>query len=87
MAKKRKDIKIIHSKLGRSKAVGMAFTDDRLIILDQRLKGFDYFETAVHEILHCQFPKLPEITIQARGREMAELLWSLGFRQVDNFKA
>lgn len=83
MAKKQKPIKILHSKLGRSKAMGMAFTDDRVIFLDQRLKGFDYFETACHEILHCQFPKLPEITIQARGKEMAELLWNLGFRWVD----
>ena len=84
--KKKKVIKILHSKLGRSKASGMAFQDDRIIFLDSRLKGFDYLETAVHEILHCQFVKLNEITIQARGKEMADLLWNLGFRQVDNYK-
>jgi len=83
MAKKQKEIKILHSKLGRSKAVGMAFTDDRIIFLDPRLKGFDYLETAIHEVLHCMFPKLPEITIEARGKEMAEILWKLNFRQVD----
>lgn len=86
MAKKKKEIKIIHSKLGRSGAVGLAFHEDRIICLDLRLKGFDYLETAIHEILHCQNPKWPEITVEARGKEMAELLWSLGFRQCDNYK-
>jgi hypothetical protein len=52
-------------------------------VLDPRLKGFDYLETAVHEIIHCQFPKLNEITVEARGKEMAQILWDLGFRQVD----
>ena len=83
---KKNKIKIVHSKLGRSKAVGLAYHEERVICLDLRLKGFDYLETAIHEILHCQFPKLPEITIEARGKEMALLLWDLGFRQVDNFQ-
>jgi hypothetical protein len=83
---KKKPIKIVHAKIGRSKAVGMAFTEDRHIILDIRLKGFDYLETAIHEIIHCQNPKWNEITVLARAKEMAELLWNLGFRQVDNHK-
>lgn len=86
MSRKKKDIKILHSKLGRSGAVGMAFTEDRIIFLDPRLRGFSYLETAIHEILHCQFPKLNEITIEARGKEMAHLLWELGFRQCDNHR-
>lgn len=86
MSKKKANIKIVHSKLGRQKAAGLAYTDERVIVLDTRLKGFDYFETAIHEILHCQNPKWPEITVEARGKEMAELLWGLGFRQTDNYK-
>ena len=73
----------MHSKLGRSGAVGLAFHEDRIIFLDPRLKGFDYLETAIHEIIHVQFPKLNEITVEARGKEMAQLLWKLGFRQCD----
>jgi len=70
--------------LGRQKAVGLAYTDIRRILLDERLTGFDYLETAVHEILHCQNPKFSEEQVTAQGFEMADLLWKLGFRKVDN---
>lgn len=82
-AKKKKPIKVIHRKLGREKADGLAWKDYRIIEIDERLTGKDYLETIIHEVAHVQFPKLPEITIEARAREMANILWGLGFRWVD----
>jgi hypothetical protein len=83
---KKKPIKVVHGKLGRQGAVGLAYAEERVIILDPRLKGFEYLETAIHEVIHCQNPKWPEITVEARAKEMADILWTLGFRHCDNYK-
>lgn len=83
MKPKKKPIKVIHRKLGREKAYGQAWKDERIIEIDERITGKIYLDTVVHEILHCQFPKLPEITINARATELANILWDCGFRWVD----
>lgn len=63
--------------------MGLAWTDRRTIAIDERLSGKDYLDTVIHEVLHVQNPKWPEITVEARAKEMAEILWKLGFRWVD----
>lgn len=82
----KKPIKINISKLGRQKADGLAYHQDRIIFLDERLRGFGLLDTAIHEILHCQQPDLSEESVNANAFEMADLLWKLGFRMVDNFR-
>jgi len=86
MGKPKKPIQVIHKKLGRSNADGFAYLDKRVIEIDDRLKGFRYLEIVIHEVLHVQNPKWPEITVEARAKELAKILWDLHFRQVDNHK-
>lgn len=79
----KRPIKIVHGKLGQFKADGMAFNEKRVILLDERLSGKNYLETAIHEVLHIQNPKWNEITVEGRAKEIANILWELGFRSVD----
>ena len=83
MAKKRTDIKIIYSRLGNYRADGLAWKEDRTIAIDSRLKGKRHLETIIHEIMHIQNPKFPEIMVEGKSKEIADILWSLNFRQVD----
>lgn len=79
----KKPIIIEYRKLGREQAHGLAYTDDRKIIIDSKLKGKDLLETAIHEVMHCQNPKWPEIKIIGHSKELSDLLWEQGFRKVD----
>lgn len=81
--KTKKPIKVIHRKLGREKALGQAWQDARVIEIDERITGKEYLDVCIHEVTHCQFPKMPEITVNARSTELANILWDLGFRWVD----
>lgn len=83
MGTKKKPIKVIHRKLGREKANGQAWTDKRLIEIDDRITGKEYLDVVIHEVTHCQNPKWPEITVTARATELCNVLWELGFRWVD----
>ena len=81
--KNKKPIKVVHRKLGREKALGQAWQDARIIEIDERITGKEYLDVCIHEVTHCQFPKMPEITVNARSTELANILWDLGFRWVD----
>lgn len=82
MAKK-KPILVVHRKLGKHKADGLAWTEDRKIEIDERVKGKDYLETVIHEVMHIQNPKWPELRVEGNARELAEILWQQGFRKTD----
>ncbi len=84
MAKRKlKPIKVIHRKLGREKAHGQAWTDHRIIEIDERVTGKEYLDVVIHEVTHCQNPKWPEIQVTARATELCNILWELGFRWCD----
>lgn len=76
-------IKIQYKKLGREQAHGLAYKEDREIVIDNRLKGQELLETLVHEIIHIQSPKFAEIKVQGHAKELAELLWQQGYRKAD----
>jgi len=80
---KKTPIKIIMSHLGHYKAAGLAWPEDRTIAIDKRLKGLDKMETIIHEIIHVQNPKWPEIMVEGKAKELAVILWELGYRCVD----
>lgn len=80
---KKPAINISYRKLGQNKAHGLAFKEEREIVIDSKIKGQDLFETIIHEIMHCQNTSWPEIKIQGHAKEMAVLLWQQGFRKVD----
>jgi hypothetical protein len=81
---KKKPIKVIYSKLGQYKAVGLAWKEDRVIAIDKRLKGINELETIIHEIEHIQNPEWSETKVTNTAKEKAQILWDLGFIKVDN---
>ena len=80
---KKQPIKVLLSHLGNYKADGLAWPDHRTIAIDKRLKGHRKLETIIHEIIHIQNPKWPEIQVLARATELCNILWDAGFRWVD----
>ena len=53
---------------------------ERKILIDERLKGRSLLETIIHECLHACFPQMSEETITEAGRDIARVLWALGYR-------
>lgn len=72
------EIKVEFKKLGKNKALGLAFKDEYKIILDPRLKGKDFIDVAIHESLHILLPYLTEETIDSTATSIANLLTKLG---------
>ena len=71
----------------RGRAAGWSITPDersphleRKVLIDQRLRGRARLETEIHEGLHQLFPDLAEETVSGAGRDLARILWSLGYR-------
>ena len=78
---KKQPIKVVHRKLGKHKAIGLAWTEERKIEIDTRLQGYDLLYVTLHEIVHIQNPKWSEIKVEGHSKEMADLLWQQGFRK------
>lgn len=71
----------------RGRAAGWSITPDekrpdleRKVLIDSRLKGRARLETEAHEALHQLFPDLDEAVVCAAGRDIAKILYSLGYR-------
>lgn len=78
-------IKVIHKKLGREQAHGIADSDG-IIYIDPRLKGRKLLEIYVHECLHLLYPEASEEEVIEKSVVLTKLLWKMGYRQVDNSK-
>lgn len=76
-------IKVIHKKLGREKAYGMADSDG-VIYIDPRLKGKKHMEIILHECLHLLYPDDSEEAIVDKSVTLCKILWKEGYRRVDN---
>lgn len=76
-------ITVVHRKLGKHKADGLAWEETKTIEIDERLNGFAYLETVIHEVMHIQNPAWSERKVVIHSKEMARVLWSQGFRWVD----
>ena len=87
--KARKPIKVIFRKLGREKALGQAFTDDRVIEVDlaRHVTERDLLDTVCHEVVHIANPRLAEATVIRIAEELAETLYSIGYRRTANVRA
>jgi hypothetical protein len=71
----------------RGRAAGWSITPDerrpdlaRKVLIDARLRGRVRLETEIHEALHQLFPDLAEETVTAAGRDLARILYALGYR-------
>jgi hypothetical protein len=80
----RRKIKVVYKKLGRTKSWGMAYPDDELVEVDERLKGKKRMEIIVHECLHLLFPKAEEDEIERKAVLLTNTLWHEGYRGIDN---
>jgi hypothetical protein len=49
-------MKVIHRKLGKEKAYGLAHIDSNTIEIDSRLKPKHRLEITIHEALHILYP-------------------------------
>lgn len=76
-------IKIVHKKLGREKAYGMADSDGTIYI-DPRLKGKKHLEICTHEVGHLLHPEFSEEQVIRDSVILTKVLWDMGYRRVDN---
>lgn len=76
-------VTVEHKKIGRSHAVGLAYKDEHRIVIDERQKGKDYIDTAIHELLHIYLPKMAEARINKLATNLTDALWDLKIRKID----
>jgi hypothetical protein len=76
-------IKIIYRKLGKEQAYGIS-SSDGVIEIDERLKGKKMMEILIHEVLHLLNPKDDEKTIIRKSVTLTKVLWSQGYRKIDD---
>lgn len=56
------------------------------ILIDATLTGRARLEIELHEALHAIFPQIDEGVITEAGKDLARILWALGYR-IDEEKA
>jgi hypothetical protein len=78
----RRKIKVVHQKLGRERAYGIA--EDDTVYIDQRLTGKKHLEILVHESLHVLWPEADEDEIVKKSVLLTNTLWNEHYRRVDN---
>ena len=76
-------IKVIHKKLGREQAHGIAESDG-IVYIDSRLKGKKHLEILLHECMHLLNPIDDEELIVDKSVTLCNILWKQGYRRVDN---
>ncbi len=79
---KRKKIKVVEKKLGREKALGLAYIGENYIEIDSRLKSKKFVEVCLHEVCHVYFPEASESKVNRFGMEAAQILWKFGIRRI-----
>ncbi len=72
---------IIHRKLGKEQAHGLAFQEEGIIHIDSRINGLEHLDTLIHETLHILQPKWGEIRVLGNATEIARVLWEQGYRR------
>lgn len=50
------------------------------IWIHQSLRGERMVETIIHEVIHAALPDLCEETVEESARDLAKILWQLGYR-------
>ena len=73
--------KVIYRKLGKHRMWGYFFKNK--IHIDERLRGKELFEILIHESTHWSNPELTEDDVRKLSRKLTELLWSQGYRKID----
>jgi len=76
-------MKVIHRKLGKEKAYGLAHLDSNTIEIDTRLKPKHKLEITIHEALHILYPMESETAIVRKSKRLCAVLWNEGYRKVE----
>jgi len=76
-------MKVVHRKLGKEKADGLAHIDSNTIEIDTRLKGRYRLEITIHEALHILYPTESETAIIRQSKRLTAVLWKEGYRKID----
>jgi hypothetical protein len=58
----------------------------RKILIDERLTGRLRLEVEIHEAMHALFPQTSEESVTDAAKDVARILWALGYR-IDEEKA
>ena len=56
-------------------------TQGKAITLDSAQSPREYLESVIHECLHCCLWDLDESAVDETARDIAELLWKMGYRR------
>lgn len=78
---RRTKIRVIEKKLGRERALGMAYMGEDTVEIDPRQSPQEYMDTVVHEVLHIAQPDMAESTVAKTARKISSTLWRLGYRR------
>ena len=62
---------------------GMAYPERWRIELDPELDDKTLMDIAVHEVTHVVLPVLDEAAVDTLCKQVADVLWRLGFRKED----
>ena len=82
MASKSNKIKVIDKKLGRQRAVGLAWSDAKIIEIDPRQTSKNYLDTLIHELLHVYAPNWSETKVSKTAKEMTQIIWQKNYRRI-----
>ena len=76
-------IRIAFRRLGRERAYGLAWVDDRKIEVDvcAHPDELSLLDTIIHEVIHCADGELEEERVSRIAAEVAPTLWGLGYRR------
>jgi len=66
--------RVVHRKLGRERAVGLAWKDDNKIEIDEGLKTYRYLLTMLHEHFHIRHKEWSETKILKESSLTASFL-------------
>ena len=77
-----KPVEVIERPLGREKAMGLAWIDDRKVEIDSRLDSKDFLDTLIHELLHIYSPHWSETKTASTATEMTDLIWAKDYRRI-----
>jgi len=75
-------IKVVERKLGKYKAVGIAYHGDGLIEIDPRQKSKDRLDTLTHEWFHMVLPEATEQEVIRLANHLTRILWGQGYRRI-----
>ncbi len=77
-----KAVEVVERPLGREKAMGLAWVEDRKVEIDSRLDSKDFLDTLIHELLHIYNPHWSETKTASTATEMTNLIWAKDYRRI-----